>query len=170
MMAGVDKPDAATLATLHDIVLPPAITWWPVAPGWYAVIVVALLVLALLAGYAVRRHRARAYRREAMREIAAIQRRAASGAAAGDVLAELAGLLRRVALHAAPRERVAALAGPDWIEHLTRMAGAPLPTAVADALLRAPYARYGAQDMANPPVIDAAIAAARRCVRRHRSP
>jgi len=169
MIVGVDTPDAAALATLHDIVLPPAVSWWPLAPGWYVVVGIALLALVPLALHAVRRRRARAYRREAMREIDALERRAVSGAAPRDMLAELAALLRRVALHAAPRERVAALAGPDWIEHLTRMAGAPLAPAVADALLRAPYARDDGHGDADHSVIDAAFVTARRCVRRHRT-
>jgi hypothetical protein len=49
------------------------------------------------------------------------------------------------------------------------MAGAPLAPAVADALLRAPYARRHGQRDADAEVIDAAFATARRCVARHRA-
>ena len=169
IVAAADKPEASALATLHDIVLPPAVSWWPLAPGWYVVIGLALLALIPLARHAARRHRARAYRREALREIDALQRRAATGAASADALAEVAALLRRVALHAAPRAEVAALAGQDWVEHLARMAGAPLAPAVADALLRAPYARRHGEGDAGAEVIAAAFATARRCVARHRA-
>lgn len=33
---------------LEDIILPPAISWWPLAWGWWALIVLSLIILAAL--------------------------------------------------------------------------------------------------------------------------
>jgi hypothetical protein len=49
------------------------------------------------------------------------------------------------------------------------MAGVPLAPAVAEALLRAPYAHRHGQGVAGAEVIAAAFVTARRCVTRHRA-
>lgn len=38
--------DAASLANLHDIVLPPSVSWWPLAWGWYLLSALLLVGLA----------------------------------------------------------------------------------------------------------------------------
>jgi hypothetical protein len=114
--------DPASLANLQDIVVPEAISWWPLAPGWYGVgaLLVMLTVWAGLRGW--RRHRRDAYRRQALRELEAL--RAARGEADGGLLlADVAELLRRVALSAYPRSRVVGLTGEAWLGFLDQTAG-----------------------------------------------
>ncbi|MBK6800299.1 MAG: DUF4381 domain-containing protein [Novosphingobium sp.] len=62
--------ELAWLARLHDITEPPAPGLWPLAPGWW--LVVTLLVLLLMRGgqWVWRRWRANAYRRQALRALA----------------------------------------------------------------------------------------------------
>jgi hypothetical protein len=85
------------------------VSFWPPAPGWWIVLGILLVVAALVA-WRMRRAWVRdAYRREALREVAAI----------GDPR-ELPALLKRVALAAYPRTEVAGLSGEHWIAFLNR--------------------------------------------------
>ena len=61
--------DAASLANLHDIVVPPPVSWWPLAWGWY---LLGALLLAALAWGLVRWRRwrlANRYRDLALAEL-----------------------------------------------------------------------------------------------------
>jgi hypothetical protein len=103
--------DPADLSNLRDIAMPPPVSFWPPAPGWW-VVGAACLAAGCLAVAAVVRHRRRnAYRREALRELAS--------ADASDISA----ILKRAALAAFPREQVASLSGPAWLAFLDRTGG-----------------------------------------------
>lgn len=99
--------DAASLDRLHDLILPPAVGWWPLAPGWYTV----LALLGLLAVWFLWRYwkhwRANAYRREALQHLRQLQ----------DCPA-ISELLRRTALAVVPRTEIAGKTGPAWADWL----------------------------------------------------
>lgn len=105
------NPDdlASQLAPLRT---PAAIGWWPPAPGWW---VLALLVLAGIV-YALwrwhRRRRRNRYRRLALAELAALQRRGAHTPAA------LNQLLKATALQVYPAASLAASHGERWVRFL----------------------------------------------------
>ena len=62
--------DLANLANLYDIVVPePASLWWPLAPGWWAVIGLVFLALILIAWRLAVVWRRNAYRRVALAEL-----------------------------------------------------------------------------------------------------
>jgi hypothetical protein len=103
--------DPASLDRLHDVVSPPAVSWWPLAPGWIGLAVVLLVLGAWLLGRARRRRQHNRYRREALAELAALRGESLDP---GEAAARLRVLLKRTALTAYPREEVAALSGPDW--------------------------------------------------------
>ncbi len=105
---------SSSLANLHDIVVPDAVSWWPLAPGWYALFAVALVCAIALAIRGFLRYRRNAYRREAM----VILRQTLALPASLHV--EVAALLKRTALSAFPHEKVAALTGAPWLEFLDR--------------------------------------------------
>ncbi|WP_421999197.1 DUF4381 domain-containing protein [Reyranella sp.] len=100
--------DPADLANLRDLALPPDVSLWPPAPGWWvlAAALLALVLLVVLAG--VQRYWRNAYRREALRMLA--------DAAASDISA----VLKRAALVAWPRAEVAPLSGEAWLAFLDR--------------------------------------------------
>ncbi|NJN47629.1 MAG: DUF4381 domain-containing protein [Candidatus Competibacteraceae bacterium] len=95
--------DPASLQNLVDIVVPPPVPWWPLAPGWYWLAAFIVLGMAWLLWRVFCRYRADAYRRAALAEFAGLTD-----------LTVLPELLKRTALAVFPRERVAALSGPDW--------------------------------------------------------
>ncbi len=108
--------DAGSLDRLHDIVTPPPVSWWPLAPGWYVVGGLGLILLGLAAWDAAARWRRDRYRREASQELDRL-------APTAQNLAAVAELLKRVALVAYPRDQVAALTGEPWLEFLDRTGG-----------------------------------------------
>jgi hypothetical protein len=114
------NPDPSSLDNLFDIVVPPEVSWWPPAPGWYVIggLVIAVAVWAAWRGW--ERWRAAAYRRAAIAELRRLERRAADGSQHDAALREVPALVKRTALAAYPRETVASLSGPDWLRFLDR--------------------------------------------------
>ncbi len=112
------NPDSGSLDNLRDIAVPPAVPWWPLAPGWYVVGTLALLGIALLTRRQWKLWKRNAYRREAMLRL----HEAAT-------TPEIADLLKRTALAAFPRFEVAALSGEDWCLWLEKTSVAKIPAA-----------------------------------------
>ena len=100
---------------LRDLHLPAEIGWWPLAPGWWLVITLALIGIVLLARRVLAARKLGAARRYALREL---ERFATEYRRDNDALnfgARLSALLRRTMLAYAPRQDVAGLTGEDWL-------------------------------------------------------
>jgi Ca-activated chloride channel family protein len=108
------------VAGLIDFPLPREVGLWP--ETWASRFATVLVLLATLVALwlIVRRRRANRYRREALAELARVER---TGAAPGEVLTRISLLLRRTALAAFPREEVAPLTGAAWLAFLDRTSG-----------------------------------------------
>ncbi len=145
--------DPASLDALRDIVVPPPVPWWPLAPGWWVLLAAILVSVALLGRRALRRRRDSGYRRAALAQL----REARSPA-------DINTILKRAALAAYPRTDVARLAGPAWSNWLRETGGADLDEGVAQALAVSSFRREDAGDLA------AASEFAQRWIRRHRRP
>jgi hypothetical protein len=117
------KPDPTSLERLHDIVLPPAVPWWPPAPGWYVVLVLLLLTAAWLGWRWWKQWQANGYRRAALRHLATLQDAPA-----------IAELLRRTALAIAPRHVIAEKIGTAWIDWLAAQCSVAMPSEVRQLL------------------------------------
>lgn len=100
--------DPTSLTLLEDIMALEPVSWWPLAPAWWALI--AIVTLCAVAGSWIgwRRWRTNAYRRAAVRELEALDENACS----------VPALLKRVALAVWPRTEVASLSGDSWIAFL----------------------------------------------------
>ena len=154
--------DTTSLQNLHDIVVPGPLAWWPPAPGWYVVIVIAAGALLVLLWNAWRHWRRNRYRGEALRELARIGR-------TGD-LRELPVLLKRAALSAWPRESVAGLAGADWHRFLDESANTDrFGSGAGEVLERLAYAS-GSDSPPSEREAAAVLDAARFWLKRHRAP
>jgi hypothetical protein len=123
VLLAMQESDPASLDNLHDIVAMPPVSWWPLAPGWYALALLILLI-AVLGGWRwFRRRRLNAYRRVALIELEALSRRTGSAHERKAALRKLPEILKRTALAAWPREEVAELTGKKWLAFLDRTAG-----------------------------------------------
>ncbi|MEE9411782.1 MAG: DUF4381 domain-containing protein [Methylococcales bacterium] len=124
---------------LKDIHLPSTISWWPLAPGWW--IMLGLIILMALL-WRFRRH-IRAWFAPGLRRIALKQL---------DVIAtnphlstrkkvqRISQLLRQSAISNSPRNQVAGLAGEQWLEFLdNNNPQKPFSTGAGRSLIDAPY-------------------------------
>ena len=101
--------DQYSLDKLRDIVIPEPPPLWPLAPGMWVLIGLALLTLLLIAWQWRAARRRNAYRRAGLSLLN-------SASSARDVSV----LVKRVALAAFPREAVASLYGKEWAAFLNR--------------------------------------------------
>lgn len=127
------KTDPTSLDRLHDLALPPAVPWWPPAPGWYWVLGL-LVVLALIGLVKVLLHwQHNRYRREALHLAALQQHRLQDPTTRTAALIALGELLKRTALTAFPREQTASLTGASWLAFLNRTSRTPgsVPSEIA---------------------------------------
>lgn len=126
---------------LRDIALPAAVSWWPLAPGWWAV---TGLVLLLIIGAMIHRHRRRQYLSSAVYqsglELAGLKRAYRADADDQRLIRSLSALIRRLAISVYPRVDSASLAGEQWLLFLDRvMPDQPFSKGPGRVLARAPY-------------------------------
>lgn len=129
---------------LRDIHLPDPIGWWPLAPGWWGLLVLLTLLIGILV-YVIRRRRRVRQIQLALAELTRLE--ANPDLSAREKLEALSILMRRVALTLYPREEVAGRVGADWLNWLNWAAGEPLFENEAGRLITdLPY-RHTSQDL-----------------------
>jgi hypothetical protein len=101
------------LDLLEPVPEPPQVSLWPQTAGWIWLGLAVACVAAWLGRRWLMNRRANAYRRAALKEIAA----------AGDDPVALAVIVRRTALAGYPRAEVAGLYGEDWLAFLDEAYG-----------------------------------------------
>lgn len=125
---------------IRDLHLPPEISWWPLAPGWWVLLAVLLAAFALLSWRVCKRFVANNARRHATRELDRLVREYEHHQNAQMLGARLSELLRRAVLAYAPRSDVAGLTGEAWAKTLNRGLSEPVFTEGAGrSLLELPY-------------------------------
>ncbi|MFP6807907.1 MAG: DUF4381 domain-containing protein [Pseudomonadales bacterium] len=117
---GMPSTQGDPLSQLRDIHLPPPIETWPLAPGWWVLALLAIVLLMAISYWLWRRWRANGYRREARKELGALLNQYALDGDTSDYLQACQQLLKRVALTHYSREHVANLTGESWVAFLDR--------------------------------------------------
>jgi hypothetical protein len=124
---------------LKDIHLPSAISWWPLAPGWW--IVFGLIILIALAWW-FRRH-IKAWFAPSLHSIAIGQLDAITAdyhLTTQQKVQRISQLLRQSAISSSPRDEVAGLAGERWLQFLDdNNPEKPFSSGVGRSLIDAPY-------------------------------
>jgi hypothetical protein len=126
------------LSELRDIHLPETIGW-QLAPGWPILAILLLAALAFTLIRLVRRHRQRAFRREALVLFDALK--ADSEQSPPERVQAIASLLKRVAISRYGRDETAGLTGEAWLAFLDKTGNTTAFTegagrALGDALYR----------------------------------
>jgi hypothetical protein len=129
-MGGVNEELLKQLAPAHA---PPPLGWWPLAPGWWGLLVLLIVVVAALAAWL--RWPQRRLRLAALRELKQLEHNADDAALAHG----LQHLLRRYAVARYGHAPVAQLSGESWIAFIAANGGADLAGEPGRALLRAAY-------------------------------
>ena len=101
--------DPASLSRLHDIVVPPPVSWWPPDTGGLLVLAGVIFCLILIGFQKYLRYRKNRYRRAGLDLLDD-----------ASTAQEVSVILKRVALAAFPREQVASLYGAQWADFLNR--------------------------------------------------
>lgn len=99
----------ASLDQMHDIIIPPAVSYWPLAPGWYALGLLVLTYGIYLGLKVWSTYQKNLYRREALEVLSTLNEEDAS-----KNISTLLGLMKRVGLQHFGREKVAALSEDAW--------------------------------------------------------
>ena len=105
---------------IRDLHLPDSVGWWPLAPGWWGVIVLVAIGLIWLARRYLDHRRRGAARRFALKRLDVLSSTYAQDGDAVALGSAVSELLRRTMLAYAPRADVAGLTGEDWLEWLDR--------------------------------------------------
>lgn len=147
---------------LRDLHLPETVGWWPLAPGWWVVIALALAGCLYLLRIYLNKRRRGAARRHALKQLT---RLTADFEEHGDVVAfssALSELLRRTMLAYAPRKEVAGLTGDEWLAWLDRDLDQPrFQGDTGRKLLELPYRRPD-DDLSALDVVDVVAAVRQR--------
>ena len=132
-------PKSQELAQLHDIHLPEAIGWWPLAPGWYVLTLLLIILLVTVIFLMSRYYLNGRARRQALRLLMTYQQSYPKQANSQLSAARVSELLKRVALVYFPRAKVASLQGEAWIVFLNDTSKGLDFNNVRQELLEAPY-------------------------------
>jgi hypothetical protein len=111
---------------LRDLHLPEAIGWWPLAPGWWFVIAIAVVAIGYLLRAWIHARSRSAARRYALRQLDVIVQQYDQHKNPVTFGANLSELLRRTMLAYAPRQDVAGLTGDAWLRWLDRGLAQPV--------------------------------------------
>ena len=131
-----------TQIPLRDLHLPEMVGWWPLAPGWWFLIVLAATGLGYLLYRSFRSWQRNAARRIALRELLRIRQKYQGGADEISLAIELSELLRRSMLAYAPRNEVAGLTGEHWLRWLDQgLDQKPFSEGLGQNLESLPYRR-----------------------------
>lgn len=96
-------------AAMHDIVAAPAVSWWPLAPGWWFVIAAILGLCLVTIVLIVRYWRRRRIQRLALRQLAQVP---------ADQPHAITLTLKQAALAYFSRDQIAQLSGANWYAFL----------------------------------------------------
>lgn len=124
---------------LRDIHLPDPVSWWPPAPGWYAVLCL-LILLSVLAWWLAKKWRRPSFKKLALLELQSIEQSFSRHRNTQKLCGDISILLRRVAMSYDTRDKQAGVTGKEWLTHLNTLCGQTLfDDEMADYLLFAPY-------------------------------
>jgi len=122
------------LAQLRDLHLPAPISWWPPAPGWYLLMVLALILLGLCAWWLYRQRQQRHYLQTIVAELHGYL------AQTPPAWADINLLLKRAAFIHHPRAAIAGLMGEAWLIWLDTLTGTlAYSQGIGRILLTGPY-------------------------------
>ncbi len=128
---------------LRDIHLPDPVSWWPPAPGWWALLTLSILLFFSIRAF-LRMKKARRVRVAALKELELLSTGFTQVPDAHHLVKALSVLLRRICLSYYPRFDVAGLTGEAWLAFLDKhlkgeQAHARFSKGLGRTLITAPY-------------------------------
>jgi len=130
----------ANISQLQDLPLPAAVSYLPQTWGWWALLVLLLVVGLGHAGRGLYRWRQNRYRRAALAELSRLELALTEPAQAVAALRQLPELLKRTALSMPKPPAVASFSGQAWQQFLQASSPTRLPDDFAQQLALLAYA------------------------------
>lgn len=149
------------LTALNPLREPQLIGWWPLAPGWWLLLVLLLLAAGFSVWLLYTRYRRNSYRRLGLGKLDALKLQHERSPNVSITVSAINALLKSVALRAYPRRDIASLSGEAWLAFLQQ--SAPEGPAFEPGTLESQYRKQpGDID------IDALALATRHWISRHK--
>ncbi|MEM9243914.1 MAG: DUF4381 domain-containing protein [Pseudomonadota bacterium] len=134
------------LQQLHDIHQPPAISWWPLAWGWYLCLVPIILLAILFAFWLRHRLKKGRLRQEALNKLQQLKQHYQQSKSSASI-AQLNKLLKQIALHRWPNEPIATRYDQQWLLFLDRSGKTKaFSEGLGQALITAAYQAESTED------------------------
>ena len=130
---------ADLLSQLKDIHGAPAVSWWPPAPGWWALALMLAIGLFFVLRQAKRRYRAQLRRQVLIHFIDQLEQDVDPVEAPGEYLSSLNRIFKIVALRAFPESRCTLMQGSEWVEFVRRNLHKHATADDLSALAEGPY-------------------------------
>lgn len=125
---------------LRGIHIPEPVSWWPPAPGWWILFILALLLTGLSIWFVVRHQRNNRYRKQALGELQTIHAQWVSEPDSSLYVQSANAVIKRAMLAGSNEVHKASLTGQKWIDELNQWATQnPISEQSALALLEAGY-------------------------------
>ena len=102
---------------LRDIHLPEAVSWWPPAPGWWLLLVLAGVAIAAVL-ILIRLRQRKRLKRAALAELETIRGQYQQTHDTTELVRSLSALMRRASISFQQRRDTASLTGERWLRHL----------------------------------------------------
>lgn len=124
---------------IRDIHLPEAISWWPLAIGWWIVIALVLCALMLLYVYITKLNKP-TLKRKAKAKIASIEKKFVETQNPVLCVSEISMFFRQVVITDNNEKNVAGLTGQSWLEWLDKSLKEPeFSQGPGQLLINGPY-------------------------------
>lgn len=163
----LDPNALAALKSLKDIAVPAPVSWMPQTWGWLLLAVVVALTAALAFLAWLRRYRANAYRREALRLMECIDKLMRDPSTRAEGADQLAAVLKRAAVAGWGRAPVASLSGAAWVRFLDDHDDMRAKQALRELLDDLEYHGNAGLDAMQSEEVEGISAAAKHWIERH---
>ena len=129
-----ENTDNPLLQQLQDVHLPTEVGWWPLAPGWWILMLLVAASGAWLLRKWILRYRLNLYRKSAINELNALHLQWQQTAEVKLYLQSANAVLRRAMLHLEGGSKLSSLTGRQWAAALNRYCKKRLSDETIEAL------------------------------------
>ena len=119
---------------LRDVHLPEQAGWWPLAIGWWILIALIVVAIAVSIVYLVQHKKRNRYRTQALQQLQKCYSKWQSKQDTVSYLQSVNAVLKRSVLHIGDTNGLIKLTGNDWIKALNRLVKKPLSEQTKSAL------------------------------------
>lgn len=128
---------------LRDIHLPDPVSWWPIAPGWW-LLIITVLITAVIIFLSRKIYRSKQLKRDIHAELDVIKQQFQKTENRSQLAKSLSILLRRASISFYPAKDIAGLTGESWLAYLDNTNANPnkdkiFQSETGRTLLSAPY-------------------------------